>query len=145
MTPRSHRSFQERDDRSRAVQILAGKPLIRGSLVLQHRSCGKSYCRCRKGQKHPALYLHTRSGDRRVRIYIPPALHETARRWVDNGRRVKRLVQRSLRAPPPGPPGAEAADPGPPAPSARRTPRRDGTVLRLRREGLPALRSTSPA
>jgi hypothetical protein len=94
MTPRSHRSPQERDDRSRAVQILADKPLIRGSLVLQHRSCGKSYCRCQRGQKHPALYLHTRSGDQRVRIYLPPALHETARRWVDDGRRVRRLVQR---------------------------------------------------
>src|SRR5262245_42741582 len=32
MTPRSQRSFQERDDCSRAAQILAGKPLIRGSL-----------------------------------------------------------------------------------------------------------------
>jgi hypothetical protein len=94
MTSRSHRSPQERDDRSRAVRILADQPLIRGSLVLQHRSCGKSYCRCQRGQKHPALYLHTRSGDQRVRIYIPPALHETARRWVDNGRRVRRLIQR---------------------------------------------------
>jgi hypothetical protein len=94
MTPRSQRSPQERDARSRAVQILADKPLLRGSLVLQHRSCGKPYCRCQKGQKHPALYLHTRSGDRRVRISIPPALHDTARRWVDNGRRVKRLVDR---------------------------------------------------
>jgi hypothetical protein len=94
MTPRSQRSPQERDARSRAVQLLADQPLLRGSLVLQHRSCGKPYCRCQKGQKHPALYLHTRSGDRRVRIYIPPALHDTARRWVDNGRRVKRLVDR---------------------------------------------------
>lgn len=94
MTPRSHRPPEERHDRSRAVQILADRPLIRGSLVLQHRSCGKSYCRCRKGQKHPALYLHARSGDQRVRIYIPPALHDTARRWVANGRRVRRLVQR---------------------------------------------------
>lgn len=94
MTPRSHRSAQERDARSRAVRILADKPLLRGSLVLQHRSCGKPYCRCQKGQKHPALYLHTRSGDRRVRIYIPPALHDTARLWVDNGRRLKRLLDR---------------------------------------------------
>ena len=94
MIPRSQRSPEERHDRSRAVQILAGRPLIRGSLVLQHRSCGKPYCRCRKGQKHPALYLHTRSGDQRVRIYIPPALHDTARQWVDNGRRVKRLIDR---------------------------------------------------
>lgn len=94
MTPRSQRSPQERDARSRAVQLLADEPLLRGSLVLQNRSCGKPYCRCQKGQKHPALYLHTRSGDRRVRIYIPPALHDTARRWVDNGRRVKRLVDR---------------------------------------------------
>ena len=94
MTPRSHRSPEERHDRSRAVRFLADRPLIRGSLVLQHRSCGKPYCRCQKGQKHPALYLHTRSGDQRVRIYIPPALHDTARQWVDNGRRVKRLIDR---------------------------------------------------
>ncbi len=94
MTTRSHRSPQERDARFRAVQLLADHPLLRGSLVLQHRSCGKPYCRCQKGQKHPALYLHTRSGDRRVRIYLPPALHDTARRWVNNGRRVKRLVDR---------------------------------------------------
>lgn len=94
MTPRSHRSLEERQARSRAVQLLADQPLIRGSLVLQHRSCGKPYCRCRRGQKHPALYLHTRSVDGRVRIYIPPALHDTARQWVDNGRRVKRLIDR---------------------------------------------------
>ena len=94
MIPRSHRSSQERDARSRAVQLLADKPLLRGSLVLQHRSCGKPYCHCREGQKHPALYLHIRSANQRVRIYIPPALHDTARQWVENGRRVKRLVDR---------------------------------------------------
>src|SRR3954468_12085972 len=94
MTSRTQRSPKERAARSRAVQLLADQPLLRGSLVLQHRSCGKSYCRCQKGQKHPALYLHTRSGDGRVRIYIPPALHETVRRWVDNGQRVQRLVRR---------------------------------------------------
>jgi hypothetical protein len=60
--------------------------------VLRLRTCGKPYCRCQKGQKHPALYLYTRSGDRQVCTYIPRALHDTVRRWVENGQRVKRLV-----------------------------------------------------
>ena len=110
MTPRSQRSPQERDARSRAVQLLADQPLLRGSLVLQHRSCGKPYCRCQKGQKHPALYLHTRSGDRRVRIYIPPALHDTARRWVEQRPPGQAAGRSRLRAPLPGPAGPEASD-----------------------------------
>jgi hypothetical protein len=92
MTSRSQRSPEERRERSRAVQLLADKPLLRGSLVLQYRSCGKSYCRCQTGQKHPALYLHTRSGDQRVRIYIPPALHEAVRAAIEAGRQIDRGI-----------------------------------------------------
>jgi hypothetical protein len=92
MTSRTHRSPQERDARSRAVQLLADKPLLRGSLVLQYRSCGKKSCRCQTGPKHPALYLHTRSGDQRVRIYIPPALHEAVRSAIETGRQIDHLV-----------------------------------------------------
>jgi hypothetical protein len=69
--------------------------LLRGTLVLQHRSCGKKYCRCQTGQKHPALYLYTRSGNRRIRTYIPPALHETVRSWVETGRQIDLLVARA--------------------------------------------------
>jgi hypothetical protein len=92
MISRSQRSPEERQARSRAVQLLADKPVLRGALVLQHRSCGKSYCRCRTGQKHPALYLHTRSGDQRVRIYIPPALHEAVRAAIDAGRQIDQRI-----------------------------------------------------
>ena len=92
MTSRTHRSPQERDARSRAVQLLADQPLLRGALVLQHRSCGKSYCRCQTGPKHPALYLHTRFGDQRVRIYIPAALHETVRSAIENGHQIDHLI-----------------------------------------------------
>ena len=92
MTPRTHRSPQERAARSRAVQLLAEQPLLRGALVLQHRSCGKSSCHCRTGQKHPALYLHTRFGDQRVRFYIPPALQEAVRSALENGRQIDHLI-----------------------------------------------------
>ena len=92
MTSRTQRSSQERDARSRAAQLLANEPFLRGSLVLRQRSCGKSYCRCQRGQKHPALYLYTRSAGKQRGTYIPKSLHDTVRRWVDNGRRIKRLV-----------------------------------------------------
>ena len=92
MTSRTQRSRQERQARSRAAQLLANEPLLRGTLVLRLRSCGKSYCRCQRGQKHPALYLYTRSGGRQIGTYIPKALHHTVRQWVDNGRRIKRLL-----------------------------------------------------
>ncbi len=94
MTPRTQRSPQERECRSRAVQLLADKPLLRGALVLQYRSCGKSYCRCQRGQKHPALYLYTRSGDQRFRTSIPPALHETVRAWIETARPFDQLIDR---------------------------------------------------
>ena len=94
MSPRTQRSSQERESRSRAVQLLADKPLLRGSLLLQYRSCGKSYCRCQRGQKHPALSLYTRSGGPRFRTYIPPALHDTVRTWIETGREVDQFVDR---------------------------------------------------
>jgi hypothetical protein len=92
MTSRTQRSTSERDARSRAAQYLANEPFLRGSLVLRYRSCGKPYCRCQRGQKHPALYLYTRCDGQQRATYIPKALHDTVRKWVDNGRRVKRLV-----------------------------------------------------
>jgi hypothetical protein len=95
MTSPEPRSGLERDPQSRAAQLLATKPFLRGSLVLQYRSCGKPSCRCQRGQKHPALYLYTRSGGQQIRTYIPPALHDTVRQWVETGRRVKRLVDQT--------------------------------------------------
>ncbi len=93
MTSRTQRSSPERQARSRAAQILANEPFLRGSLVLRYRSCGKPYCRCQRGQKHPALYLYTRSEGKQIGTYIPKALHDPVRQAVQAGRRVKRLLE----------------------------------------------------
>jgi len=92
MKPRSQRSAQERDVRSRAVRRVANEPLLRGSLVQMHRTCGKEGCHCQKGEKHAALYLSLRGRKRRPMIYIPPALEETVRTWVQNARDVDELL-----------------------------------------------------
>jgi hypothetical protein len=90
--PRTQRSPHERDARSQAVQRVADRALLRGSLVRMERTCGKKNCRCQQGQKHPALCLAIRFGNRRKMIYIPRALEDTVRLWVETGHEVDGLL-----------------------------------------------------
>jgi hypothetical protein len=93
MSQRSQRSAPERHARSRIAQLIGEQPFLRGSLVERARSCGKPTCRCQKGQLHRSLYLATRHQGQQVLLYIPRALEETARQWVDNGRRLRQQFQ----------------------------------------------------
>ena len=88
MPSRSQRSPRERDARSRSVKRIAEEPLLRGSLVVMQRVCGKMGCHCAQGEKHASLYLSIRRGKDRAMIYIPPAMEESVRRWVENGKQV---------------------------------------------------------
>ena len=93
MSQRSQRPAPERHARSRLAQLITEQPFLRGSLVERARSCGKPTCRCRQGQLHRSLYLATRHQGQRALLYIPRALEETARRWVQNGRRLSQQFQ----------------------------------------------------
>ncbi|MHC4697504.1 MAG: DUF6788 family protein [Planctomycetota bacterium] len=55
--PRTGMSPRERDRRSRLAQLAHGAGLLRGSLAIRERACGKSNCKCAKGEKHVSLYL----------------------------------------------------------------------------------------
>jgi len=90
--PLDQRSTEERHARSLSVQRIADQALLRGSLVRMQRTCGKKHCRCRQGQKHPALYLAIRWENRRTMIYVPPILEDTVRRWVQTGQEVDGLL-----------------------------------------------------
>ncbi len=93
MTHRSHRPDPERRARSRLAQLIGDQPFLRGSLVERARPCGKPTCRCRHGHLHRSLYLATRHQGKRVLLYIPRALEDTVRLWVQNGRSLARQVQ----------------------------------------------------
>jgi uncharacterized protein DUF6788 len=93
MSPRSHRPAPERHARSRLAQLVTQEPFLRGSLVERVRPCGKPTCRCQKGQLHRSLYLATRYNGRRALLYIPRALEEAVRQWVQNGRRLSQQLQ----------------------------------------------------
>jgi len=98
---RSQRPAEERHARSRAVRHIADNPLLRGSLVSMARTCGKAGCHCQQGEKHVSLYLAVRVANRRRMIYVPPAMENTIRGWVENAHEVDRLLdfisQRCLR------------------------------------------------
>ena len=92
MKSRSQRPGEQRHARSRAVQHIAENPLLRGSLVSMARTCGKAGCHCRQGEKHVSLYLSVRLNNRRRMIYVPPAMENTVRGWVENAQEVDHLL-----------------------------------------------------
>jgi hypothetical protein len=93
MSQRSQRPFPERHARSQLAQLITQEPFLRGSLVERARSCGKPTCRCQQGQLHRSLYLAVRHKDRRALLYVPRALEDTVRQWVQNGRRLHQQLQ----------------------------------------------------
>src|SRR3954453_7096149 len=93
MSQQSQRPAPERQARSRLAQLISQEPFLRGSLAERARPCGKPTCRCQRGQLHRSLYLAIRHKGRRALLYIPRALEETARQWVDNGRRLRQQLQ----------------------------------------------------
>jgi hypothetical protein len=84
--------------RARRRRLAAGLPdvevLLRGSLVDQHRRCGKEGCRCAQGQLHgPYTYLATGRVRGRSRLrYVPAALVELVRRRVDQTARLEAVL-----------------------------------------------------
>jgi len=52
-------------------EIALSREVLKGSLVVMRRVCGKPNCACRKGRKHVSLYLSRSIAGRTSMIYIP--------------------------------------------------------------------------
>lgn len=90
---RNQFSARERAARSRLAQILHGDEVIRGSVVMMARRCGKQGCRCVEGDKHVSLYLSAKVEGKRRMVYIPPELEDEVRRRVAAYQEVERLSE----------------------------------------------------
>ncbi len=78
--------------------ILAGFPLLAGSLVKQYVVCGKAGCRCQRGQKHgPLFYLYWKEQGRSRSLYVPRDRVAELRRQIQNYRRLQRELTRRAR------------------------------------------------
>ena len=79
--------------RARRGRLVAALPragaLLPGSLVEQHRNCGKEGCRCTRGEPHgPYVYLQVAG---RL-VYVPAALAEAVRSRVEISRRLREVL-----------------------------------------------------
>jgi hypothetical protein len=77
---RSDLSATERRFRSRLAQLAHDHWVLRGTLSVRNRTCGKPNCHCTKGELHASLYLVQSHQGKQRQICIP-------QRWVDRVRR----------------------------------------------------------
>ena len=85
-------SPQERAFRSELAQLVSQRGLIRGSLLVRRRACGKPNCRCARGEGHQSLYLVVRQGGRARQLFVPKSHEAIVRRWVADYHTVRRLL-----------------------------------------------------
>ena len=78
---------------ARVRQLSARGPVLSASLVQIARRCGREGCRCNTGEKHLGYYL-TRQVEGKTRtVYVPTELVEEVRKWIEEHKRLKQLVQ----------------------------------------------------
>lgn len=84
----------ERESRSRLKPIISWQEFLRATPTLREQVCGKSGCRCQRGEKHLALVL-TRSTKGQVeQLYVPKDQEEIVRLWIRRYREILELLEK---------------------------------------------------
>ena len=86
-------SPNERERRSRLAQLIHGAGLLRGTLAVRERTCGKPNCRCVKGKRHASLYLVASYEGRVRQLFIPKDWEPQVRRWVQQYQEARKLLE----------------------------------------------------
>jgi hypothetical protein len=90
---KSRMSLRERDLRSRLVRMIAGEGLMRGTLDNRARTCGKSRCKCVRGEKHISLYVVASEGGRLRHLYVPGSHVTQVEGWVEAYQKALALLE----------------------------------------------------
>lgn len=91
--PRSHMSVEERKARSALAQLASRNALMRGSLLVRRRVCGKPNCRCAKGEGHESLYVVIKEKGRTRQLFVPKDWEARVRRWIEDHHRARQLME----------------------------------------------------
>jgi hypothetical protein len=91
--PRPHMTAEERQARSQLAQLIHGEGLMRGTLQVRRRKCGKPTCHCAKGEGHESLFVAFRDQGRMRQLFIPKDWEPQVRQWVANHHRARQLME----------------------------------------------------
>jgi len=92
MAPRTQMSAHERQLRSTLNRILSQQGVIHGTLIVRKRVCGKSNCRCAKGQLHESLYLVVTEAGKSRQMYVPRQWEAAVRQWIGQYGQARQLM-----------------------------------------------------
>ena len=92
MKPKLSIGMLEKRRDAKLRQLAAVGPLLQGSLAEIRVTCGNPNCRCARGQKHRSHILKRQVRGKTQSLYVPVDMVEEARKWVEEHRRVKRLL-----------------------------------------------------
>ena len=90
---RGRMASREREIRSQLTRLVNVEGLLRGTLSVRSRTCGKPGCKCARGEKHVSLYLVFSQGGKYRQLFIPKDLEEEVRGWVDNHNKARDLLE----------------------------------------------------
>jgi hypothetical protein len=90
---RARMSAAERRTRSQLAQLLSQRGVIRGTLLVRQRKCGKANCRCAKGEGHESLFLVISENGRTRQLFVPKDWESRVRLWVEDYHRARELLE----------------------------------------------------
>jgi len=83
----------ERHARSQLAQMLSQRGVIRGTLLVRKRKCGKANCRCARDEGHESLFLVISENGRTRQFFVPKDWESRVRQWVADYHRVRNLLE----------------------------------------------------
>lgn len=86
-------SRETRKRRNLSRKLSTCKKLIKGSLVVNRRRCGKAGCRCSRGQLHKSLAFTYKKDGKSFLLHIPKDLETEARQAHKDYQKLKRLLE----------------------------------------------------
>ena len=67
--------------------------MMRGTLSVRERTCGKQNCKCARGEKHSSLYIVIGLDGKYKQICVPRSREAEVRNWVLQYQRAQELIE----------------------------------------------------